>query len=72
MSTSINSNYPLRDYNTFNISVNAKLFYEFKDKISLQKILKREDLKNEKILILGGGSNILFSKRFGVVTLPPS
>lgn len=64
MSTSINSNYPLRDYNTFNISVNAKLFYEFKDKISLQKILKKEDLKNEKILILGGGSNILFSKNY--------
>ena len=64
MSTSINSNYPLRDYNTFNISVNAKLFYEFKDKISLQKILKREDLKNENILILGGGSNILFSKNY--------
>ena len=64
MSTSINSNYPLRDYNTFKISVNAKLFYEFKDKISLQKILKREDLKNEKILILGGGSNILFSKNY--------
>ena len=64
MSTSINSNYPLRDYNTFNISVNAKLFYEFKDKTSLQKILKREDLKNENILILGGGSNILFSKNY--------
>ena len=64
MSTSINSNYPLRDYNTFNISVNAKLFYEFKDKISLQKILKREDLINENILILGGGSNILFSKNY--------
>ena len=64
MSTSINSNYPLRDYNTFNISVNAKLFYEFKDKISLQKILKREDLKNKNILILGGGSNILFSKNY--------
>ena len=64
MSTSINSNYPLRDYNTFKISVNAKLFYEFKDKISLQKILNREDLKNENILILGGGSNILFSKNY--------
>ena len=64
MSTSINSNYPLRDYNTFNISVNAKLFYEFKDKISLQKILKKEDLINENILILGGGSNILFSKNY--------
>ena len=64
MSTSINTNYPLRDYNTFNISVNAKLFHEFKDKISLQKILKREDLKNENILILGGGSNILFSKNY--------
>ena len=64
MSTSINSNYPLRGYNTFNISVNAKLFYEFKDKVSLQKILNREDLKNENILILGGGSNILFSKNY--------
>ena len=69
MSTSINSNYPLRDYNTFNISVNAKLFYEFKDKISLQKILKKEDLKNEKILILGGGSNILFSKNYNGLIL---
>ena len=39
-------------------------FYEFKDKISLQKILKREDLINENILILGGGSNILFSKNY--------
>ena len=69
MSTSINSNYPLRDYNTFNISVNAKLFYEFKDKTSLQKILKREDLKNENILILGGGSNILFSKNYDGLVL---
>ncbi len=69
MSTSVNTNYPLKNYNTFNISVNAKFFYEFKDKTSLQKILKREDLKKDKILILGGGSNILFSKDYNGLVL---
>ena len=62
MTLSIKSNFPLDNYNTFNISASTKLFFEFENENSIQEILDNEKYKNENILILGGGSNILFSK----------
>ena len=64
MTLSIKSNFPLDNYNTFNISASTKLFFEFENENSLRKILDNEKYKNENLLILGGGSNILFSKNF--------
>lgn len=55
-------NFSLKNYNSFNIDVNAKEFIEINSKeelIGLNRLLK-----NEKILFLGGGSNILFTKDY--------
>ena len=64
MTLSIKSNFPLDNYNTFNISASTKLFFEFENENSIREILDNEKYKNENLLILGGGSNILFSKNF--------
>ena len=64
MTLSIKSNFPLDNYNTFNISASTKLFFEFENENSLREILDNEKYENENLLILGGGSNILFSKNF--------
>ena len=69
MSISIVKNYPLDKLNTFNISANAKFFYEFKTLESLKEILNHKLLKTEKSFVLGGGSNILISNDFDGVVL---
>ncbi len=57
-------NYPLKSLNTFHINAKAKFFLELRTMDDLL-ILKDLDLfKNEKALILGGGSNILFKSDF--------
>ena len=55
-------NFSLKNYNSFNIDVNAKEFIEINSKEEL--IGLNGLLKNEKILFLGGGSNILFTKDY--------
>jgi UDP-N-acetylmuramate dehydrogenase len=72
MSISIVKNYPLDKLNTFNISANAKFFYEFKTLESLKEILNHKLLKTEKSFVLGGGSNILISNDFDGVVLKNS
>ena len=52
-------NFSLKNYNSFNIDVNAKEFIEVNSKEEL--IGLNGLLKNEKILFLGGGSNISVS-----------
>jgi len=56
----IKTNYSLKKYNTFCIDVKAKYFAKVKNIQQCIDILKK--YKNEKILILGGGSNTLFLK----------
>ena len=72
MSISILKNYPLEKLNTFNISANAKFFYEFKTLESLKEILNHNLLKTEKSFVLGGGSNILISNDFDGIVLKNS
>lgn len=55
-------NVNIKSYNTFGINVNAKLLAAFNSEKELIDLL--ESLKNEKLLILGGGSNILFKGDF--------
>jgi len=55
-------NFSLKNYNSFNIDVNAKEFIEINSKEEL--IGLNGSLKNEEILFLGGGSNILFTKDY--------
>ncbi len=52
----------LKPYNTFGISAKARYFSTFRSVEELSELLK--NYPQEKLLILGGGSNILFTQDF--------
>jgi len=56
-------NYPLKHLNTFNIDVKAKYFIEVFNENELIELIK-EIHGQKNILILGAGSNILFTKDY--------
>jgi UDP-N-acetylmuramate dehydrogenase len=58
----VQQNYPLQKYNTFGIEAYAKYFSTFSSTEELQEILNEKAVETK--LILGGGSNILFTKDF--------
>jgi len=61
-------NVSLKPYNTFGIDVNARIFAEMQNLQDIQLFLNTAKYKSIQKLILGGGSNILFTKDFeGVV-----
>lgn len=55
-------NVSLLPFNTFGIDVKAKLFSEFSTEKELFDLIELNKTKKETILILGGGSNVLFTK----------
>ena len=67
----IQENISLRPYHTFGIDVTARYFASFRSIADLQEILKAgltTEMKLPKI-ILGGGSNVLFTKDFDGLVL---
>lgn len=59
----IQENFPLRPFNTFGIAVNARYFARFRSRDELGELLERRAQGHTKpLLLLGGGSNILFTK----------
>jgi UDP-N-acetylmuramate dehydrogenase len=64
-------NADLQPHNTFGIPVRADMFYEFTESAELTDFLDRFELP-EKTLVLGGGSNILFTKQFDGLILYPN
>lgn len=58
----IEQNISLRQYNTFGIDVKAKLFSSFTGYEGLEELLHTNSKMQS--IILGGGSNILFTKNF--------
>lgn len=60
-------NVDLKPYNTFGISVKADHFSSFSNADELRDLLRNSE--GEEILILGGGSNILFTKDFHGIAL---
>lgn len=54
----------LKSYNTFGIDVNAKYFLEINSISELTSVSNTEIFKNEKLLIISGGSNLLLTKNF--------
>lgn len=62
-------NVSLQPYNTFGIEVKATKFARFESVQELQEILRHPDVKDEEKLVLGGGSNLLFTKDFEGVVL---
>lgn len=65
----IKSNFSLLEYNTFGIDVRADYFVEYDSVQDLQTALKSEIVNENKILHIGGGSNLLFLSDFKGVVL---
>ena len=64
------ANYPLLKLNTFGVDVKAKYFVSINTVNELIELTKTKVFKDSQLLILGGGSNILFKKDFdGLVIL---
>ncbi len=57
-------NFPLKRYNTFAIDAAAKAFVHASSEDELFEILFDKELKSYSKFILGGGSNILFTKDY--------
>jgi UDP-N-acetylmuramate dehydrogenase len=63
-------NKSLKAYNTFGISASAKILAAFNSEEQLESLLSESEIKDEaNKLILGGGSNLLFTKNFDGVIL---
>jgi UDP-N-acetylmuramate dehydrogenase len=61
-------NVSLKSFNTFGIDVLAKKLVKIKSENDILTLIKEHQLKDEKRLVLGGGSNILLTKNFdGIV-----
>ena len=65
----MDKNKSLFKYNTFGIDVLAKYFVSFSSLDELQKVTATNSFNSEKLLILGGGSNILLTKDFDGIVL---
>jgi len=62
-------NQSLKAYNTFGIDVNARYFVDFNTIDTLSEVLASATFQQNEQLILGGGSNILFTKNFEGIVL---
>ena len=65
----LQENISLKPYNTFGVEVNAKYFVEAKSENDLVEIFSNELAKTQKLLVLGGGSNMLFTQNFDGLVL---
>lgn len=54
----------LKQYNTFGIDVTGEAFAPFSSKEELQELINHSEFRQKPKLVLGGGSNILFTRSF--------
>ncbi|MBS0009865.1 MAG: UDP-N-acetylmuramate dehydrogenase [Bacteroidales bacterium] len=64
-------NYPLRRHNTFGINTRAKRYISLDTAGEIYRLIMREEALASKHLILGGGSNILFTGDFEGTVIHP-
>jgi UDP-N-acetylmuramate dehydrogenase len=62
----------LKTFNTFDIDVSAKTFVEINSLEDFKALQKEPVYKTDNILILGGGSNILFTKNYNGLVIKNS
>jgi UDP-N-acetylmuramate dehydrogenase len=67
----IKENFGLYSYNTFRITANAKYFVEVNHEREIAELIQCHAFQNNQHLILGGGSNILFTGNFGGLIIHP-
>ena len=65
----LQENFSLKPYNTFGIDVKSRYFATFENVEELQQLLKNPEIASSEKLILGGGSNVLFTQDFGGAVL---
>jgi UDP-N-acetylmuramate dehydrogenase len=58
----LRKNYPLKKLNTFRLDVTAKLFTDIVSENEVRTAIFADEFKKTQKFILGGGSNILFTK----------
>ena len=68
----VKENFNLKAYNTFAVDVKCKYFVESDKGEDFAEFAKAYDLSRENVLVLGGGSNLLFTEDFDGVVLYPS
>jgi len=62
--TTVLENASLKNYNTFGIDAKARFLAEVSSADQLQQYIKDGTFSDQKILVIGGGSNVLFTKYF--------
>lgn len=65
----LQENISLKPYNTFGVNVCSSFFAEIFTEPDLEELLGRAISRTQKLLVLGGGSNLLFTKDFDGLVL---
>ena len=60
----LQENISLKPYNTFGVAVSSAFFAEVFSEEDLKNLLELPVVKQQRLLVLGGGSNLLFTKDF--------
>jgi len=60
----IQENISLKPYYSFGIDVKASYFAEIFSEADLVRLFKNEIVKSQKLLVIGGGSNVLFTQDY--------
>jgi UDP-N-acetylmuramate dehydrogenase len=68
----LHENYPLKKWNTFGLEASCKKFVKLTAKAGLATFFQEIKQQNMAFYILGGGSNILFSKDFDGTIVHPA
>jgi UDP-N-acetylmuramate dehydrogenase len=68
----IQQNFSLKQMNTFNFECIASYYAEINNISEIQELIQTEVFRNEKRFILGGGSNVLFTKKYEGLIIHPN
>jgi UDP-N-acetylmuramate dehydrogenase len=69
--SSLKENFALQKYNTFGVHAKSRFFIELSSLPDVEEFLKTNYLKNYPFFILGGGSNVLFTKDYEGIIIHP-
>jgi UDP-N-acetylmuramate dehydrogenase len=67
----VHSNHPLRNLNSFHLDVHAQKYCECRSIADIQELISSGELHQDSLLILGEGSNLLFSGNVKGLVLRP-
>lgn len=67
----VQENYPLKNHNSFGFDITSNFFFAFNRVDSLLEILRSKRYKSLPLLVIGSGSNILFTHNFKGLVINP-